>query len=62
MNYWPGTKIPKSNGNAFTSWKKGEPSVLTKKTSVAKQLQTSGLAVGKGALDAKKSFTIYPKA
>ena len=29
MNYWPGTNIPKSNGNAFTYWKSGEPSKIT---------------------------------
>lgn len=62
MNYWPGTNIPKSNGNAFTSWKTKEPSVMTKKASVAKQLQVSGLAIGKSALNVKKSFTIYSKA
>ena len=24
MNYWPGTKIVKSENNAFTDWKKGK--------------------------------------
>lgn len=27
MNYWPGTNIPKSQGNAFTSWKENRPSL-----------------------------------
>ena len=27
MNYWPGTNIPKSQGNAFTLWKEGKPSL-----------------------------------
>ena len=27
MNYWPGTKIVKSQGNAFTLWKEGRPSL-----------------------------------
>lgn len=31
MNYWPGTSIPKSNGNAFTSWK-AKPSVMNDKS------------------------------
>lgn len=26
--YWPGTKIVKSNGNAFTSWKVGKESMM----------------------------------
>jgi hypothetical protein len=26
VNYWPGTKIPKSENNAFTSWKKTDGS------------------------------------
>lgn len=28
MNYWPGTNIPKSQGNAFTLWKEGKPSLV----------------------------------
>ena len=31
MNYWPGTNIPKSNGNAFTNWKDGRPSIFNNK-------------------------------
>ena len=27
MNYWPGTKIVKSQGNAFTLWKVNRPSL-----------------------------------
>lgn len=27
MIYWPGTNIIKSQGNAFTSWKEGRPSL-----------------------------------
>ena len=64
MNYWPGTKIRKSNGNAFTSWKTNAPSAIAKSESVPKQLQTNGIAMGKGKdkLNIKKSFTIYAKA
>lgn len=31
MNYWPGTNIPKSSGNAFTDWKDGRPSIFNTK-------------------------------
>lgn len=27
MNYWPGTKIVKSQNNAFTLWKENRPSI-----------------------------------
>ena len=62
MTYWPGTKIPKSNGNAFTLWKDGQPSVLTKKNSVAQQIHKGGYVLSKSGLSSKKSFTIYSKA
>ena len=62
MIYWPGTKIPKSQGNAFTSWKTKGNSVFTEKNSVAKQIKTNGMAVDENALKIKKSFTIYAKA
>ena len=45
MNYWPGTKIPKSNGNAFTAWKEGRPSIannLKWKQSVIGQQNAKG--------------------
>ncbi len=61
MIYWPGTNIVKSNGNAFTSWKK-KPETTEKKQSVVRQIQTNGLLYGKDALSIKKSFTIYSKA
>ncbi len=62
MSYWPGTKIPKSQGNAFTSWKTPAPSKITKGQSLTKQLQTNGIATGKDKLSIKRSFTIYAKA
>ena len=62
MNYWPGTNIPKSNGNAFTSWKTGKKDSVAKKESVAKQLQNNSVLTKKEQLNVKKSFTIYTKA
>ena len=61
MNYWPGTKIPKSNGNAFTSWKNGEPSILTKKGSVAQQIHLGGYVLVQNDLKNKRAFTIYSR-
>ena len=64
MNYWPGTNIPKSNGNAFTSWKTSKGSVISRQESAAKQMQTNGMIAGKvkEKLNAKNTFTIYTKA
>ena len=61
MTYWPGTNIPKSNGNAFTYWKSGAPSRITSskewKMSQASALQNAGSGMAKN-----KQFTIYSKA
>lgn len=59
MNYWPGTNIPKSNGNAFTSWKTAEQ---ISKESKTKQMRLSGVMTKPEDLSRKKSFTIYSKA
>lgn len=60
MNYWPGTNIPKSSGNAFTSWKHGGSSITTSKEWRMSQASTQQLA-GTGT-DPRKQFTIYSKA
>jgi len=59
MNYWPGTKIPKSNGNAFTSWKTITSGEIKNKT---QQIRRNGLISSPEELSRKKSFTIYSKA
>ena len=62
MTYWPGTKIIKSQNNAFTLWKDGQLSVLTKKNSGAQQIHKGGYVLAKDKLNKKNSFTIYSKA
>ena len=60
MNYWPGTNIPKSQGNAFTEWKKGRSQITNSKQwkmSEASTLQNAGSGTAKN-----KQFTIYSKA
>lgn len=32
VTYWPGTKIPKSENNAFTDWKKKTPSLANNRS------------------------------
>lgn len=32
MKYWPGTKIPKSQNNAFTDWKSGKESLANNRS------------------------------
>lgn len=59
MNYWPGTNIPKSNGNAFTSWK---TVTIDQRKSKTQQMRHSGMLVNPEELSRKKSFTIYSKA
>jgi hypothetical protein len=59
--YWPGTKIPKSQGNAFTSWMTSPEPRPRKKVSIVQQKQRSGVLIDKN-LNRKKSFTIYSRA
>jgi hypothetical protein len=57
MNYWPGTKIPMSTGNAFTSWKERPSVVLSShdwKSSESARRQT--------VKNPNRQFTIYSKA
>lgn len=59
MNYWPGTKIVKSQGNAF-DWR-GRTSIVTQD----KHLKASNNAKAQMAgasTDPKRSFTIYSRA
>ena len=58
--YWPGTKIVKSQGNAFTSWKTGTSRITNSrewKQSAASTRQMAG-----SGTDPKKQFTIYSRA
>lgn len=57
MNYWPGTKIPKSNGNAFTSWKTGNSEIIG-----SKEWKAADAAKRRTNIDRKNSFTIHSKA
>jgi hypothetical protein len=57
MNYWPGTKIPMSTGNAFTSWKEGPSVVLSSHD--WKRAETTRQQIAKNPT---RSFTIYSKA
>jgi len=60
MNYWPGTKIIKSENNAFTEWKQGRSRITTSrdwKQSEASTLQTAG-----SGTNPRKQFTIYSRA
>ena len=59
MNYWPGTNIPKSQGNAFTSWKTTHQ---TPRDSKAKQMRLNGVMTKPEDLSLKKSFVIYSRA
>lgn len=60
MNYWPGTKIIKSQNNAFTLWKQGTSTITSSKEWRMSQASTKQMA-GKGT-DPKKQFTIYSRA
>ena len=57
MNYWPGTKIVKSQGNAFTNWKDSRPSVVNNKS-----LKQSLVGQKNAAHSKKNQFTIYSRA
>jgi hypothetical protein len=57
MNYWPGTKIVKSFGNAFTSWQNTQ-SVVTS----SKEWKASEASKRQMNTQQNKPFTIYSKA
>lgn len=57
--YWPGTKIPKSQGNAF-DWRSSASKIASDKEFLASQ-HSSLISAGNGA-DSRKVFTIYSKA
>ena len=60
MNYWPGTKIVKSQGNAFTDWKHGRSKITNSaewRMSQASSRQNAGAGT-----DPRKQFTVYSKA
>ena len=59
MNYWPGTNIIKSQGNAF-DWRKGT-SVVTNDKEI-KLSNISKIKMAGAGSDPKRSFTIYSKA
>lgn len=59
MNYWPGTKIVKSKGNAF-DWRKGEDSIASAKE-FTKSLKSTQANTGNGT-NKRRVFTIYSKA
>lgn len=60
MNYWPGTKILKSRGNAF-DWKNGEHSKLARDPQI-RASNNARLQMAGAASDPKRTFTIYSKA
>ena len=59
MTFWPGTKIPRSRGNAF-DWRGKESIICSDKELKMSNLSKMNMA-GKGAGTAR-SFTIYSKA
>ena len=61
MNYWPGTKIPKSEGNAFTLWKNGKGSAITNSKEWRMSEASTKQMAGTGT-DKRKQFTIYSRA
>lgn len=61
MKYWPGTNIPMSTNNAFTSWKTGDRSQIT----TSRDWRMSEIATKNTAgtgMDKRKQFTIYSRA
>lgn len=55
MNYWPGTNIPKSQGNVFTTWKN--------KTSLANNLKWKQSVIGqKNAKQSDKNQLVLKKS
>lgn len=59
MNYWPDTKIIKSQGNAF-NWQNA-PSFMTKDKEVKASITAKNNMAGAGT-DPRRAFTIYSKA
>lgn len=59
MNYWPGTKIVKSRGNAF-DWR-GCSSRLLEDPAI-RASNNSRLQMAGAGSDPKRTFTIYSKA
>ena len=57
IEYWPGTKIVKSQGNAFTNWKDG-PSIVAS----SRDWKASDAAKRQMGSQMNRSFTIYSKA
>ncbi len=55
--YWPGTKIVKSQGNAFTSWKEA-PSLVT----TSRDWKASEASKRQMTMQTNRPFTIYSKA
>ena len=60
MNYWPGTKIVKSQNNAFTEWKT-TPSKITATKKWKQSERATQTMAGTGG-DPMKQFTVYSKA
>lgn len=60
MNYWPGTKIIKSENNAFTEWKQGRSLITTSREWKQSEMSTKQTA-GSGT-NPRKQFTIYSRA
>lgn len=56
--FWPGTKTPKSSGNAF-DWKNRRSSITTTTSFRNSQNATQGTAK---SMAKKQPFTIYTKA
>ena len=59
MNYWPGTKIIKSHGNAF-DWRKGVSQIASTKS--FKVSQNATIANAGAGSDPNRAFTIYSRA
>lgn len=59
MIYWPGTKIIKSQGNAF-DWRSYSSKITS--TTEWKQSQISSQRMAGTGTDKKKQFTIYSRA
>ncbi len=59
MNYWPGTSIVKSQGNAF-DWR-NNISKIANSTEFKQSQQSTAVNAGNNSRK-KKAFTIYSKA
>ena len=59
MNFWPGTNIRKSRGNAF-DWRDGISVIANDKE--IKMSNNSKMQMAGAGSDPKKAFTIYSKA